>query len=88
MSASLLHHSDKKAGRGANVLSCDKAASTSANELSRQWVVRPSTTHRLEIRRALYLLPSNKKDGCGANDGCVLSCDSNASIKAPNGKYT
>ena len=27
--------------------------STSANELSRQWAVRLSTAHRLEIRRAL-----------------------------------
>ena len=37
--------------------------STSANELSRQWVVRFSTAHRLEIRRALYLQPSTKKLG-------------------------
>ena len=36
-------------------------ASTSANELSQQWAVRPSTAHRLEIRRALYLHHSNNK---------------------------
>ena len=33
-----------------------------ANELSRQWAVRISTAHRLEIRRALHLLPSDNKD--------------------------
>ena len=43
------------------VLCCDKASSTSANELSRQWAVRFSTAHRLEIRRALYLMPSRNK---------------------------
>ena len=36
-------------------------ASTAANELSQQWAVRPSTAHRLEIRRALYLHHSNDK---------------------------
>ena len=72
MSASLLHHSDKKEVV-VLMLSCDKAVSTAANELSRQWVVRQSTTHRLEIRRALYLLPSDKKFGRGANYGCVFS---------------
>ena len=30
-------------------------------ELSPQWAVRQSTAHRLEIRRALYLMPSNNK---------------------------
>ena len=43
------------------VLCCDKGSSTSANELSRQWAVRQSTAHRQEIRRALYLTPSNNK---------------------------
>ena len=38
-----------------------KASSTSANELSQQWAVRHSTAHRLEIRRALYLMPSRNK---------------------------
>ena len=28
-------------------ISCDKGSSTSANELSRQWAVRPGTAHRL-----------------------------------------
>ena len=43
------------------VLCCYKALSTSDNELSWQWAVRHSTAHRLEIRRALYLIPSNNK---------------------------
>ena len=43
----------------------DRGSSTSANELSRQWAVRPSTAHRLEIRRALYLTPSDNKLICG-----------------------
>ena len=43
-------------------LCCDKAVSAAANELSRQWAVRISTAHRLEIRRALHLLPSDNKD--------------------------
>ena len=40
-----------------------RQTSTSANELSHQWAVRFSTAHRLEIRRALYLQPSDKKLG-------------------------
>ena len=32
-----------------------------ANELSRQWAVHHSTAHRLDIRRALRLRPSNNK---------------------------
>ena len=43
------------------VLCSDNGASTSANELSRQWAVRLSTAHRLEIRRALYLHHSDNK---------------------------
>ena len=31
-------------------------------ELSRQWAVHPSTAHRLEIRRALYLTTFDKND--------------------------
>ena len=45
------------------MICCDKASSTAANELSWQWAVRFSTAHRLEIRRALYLMPSNNKIG-------------------------
>ena len=40
----------------------EKQRSTAANELSRQWAVRPSTAHRLEIRRALYLTTFDKND--------------------------
>ena len=39
----------------------DSGTSTAANELSRQWAVRLSTAHRLEIRRALYLHHSHTK---------------------------
>ena len=48
-------------------LCCDKAVSAAANELSRQWAVRISTAYRLEIRRALHLLPSDNKDPGYAN---------------------
>ena len=48
-------------------LCCDKGSSTSANELSRQWAVRLSTAHRREIRRALYLTPSDNKAACSQN---------------------
>ena len=50
------------------------SASTSANELSQQWAVRPSTAHRLEIRRALYLHYSNNKVGVAV---CYNSAFSN-----------
>ena len=39
----------------------DSGTSTAANELSRQWAVRQSTAHRLEIRRALYMHHSDTK---------------------------
>ena len=42
---------------------CDKVSSTAANKLSQQWAVRLSTAHRLEICRALYLVPSRNKWG-------------------------
>ena len=38
------------------------SVSAAAYEFSRQWAVRISTAHRLEIRRALHLLPSDNKD--------------------------
>ena len=53
--ATNLTPSNKKFGES------DKGQSTAANELSQQWAVRFSTAHRFEIRRALYLTPSNKK---------------------------
>ena len=50
-----------------------RQTSTSANELSHQWAVRSSTAHRLEIRRALYLQPSDKKLGLTLGRVSVVS---------------
>ena len=55
------------------VLCCNKASSTSANELSQQWAVHHSTAHRFEIRRALYLIPSNNKNARPQNAHLRLS---------------
>ena len=35
--------------------------------MPRQWAVQQSTAHRLEIRRALYLMSSNNKFACPPN---------------------
>ena len=50
-----------------------RQTSTAANKICLQWAVRPSTAHRSQFCRALYLQPSNKKLGLSRDKGPSLA---------------
>ncbi|MBR4843943.1 MAG: hypothetical protein IKV06_03415, partial [Alistipes sp.] len=49
-----------------------RQTSTAANKICLQWAVRPSTAHRSQFCRALYLQPSDKKLGATLKVGISL----------------